>query len=240
MTLNQIIVIILAIFLIWWPIGGIINRARGQAWLEWLQSGMGELGARNTYKWLRSFHNVGQITVNELRLPFRVVEVLFTLEPRDNLIFWIIRHLGGRRDEMILMAYLQDNPVQEVEVGYHGRRSYDAYLAQQKDNPFTQLPGEDKFRIAWRGKPDETSIRRLKTFLSAEGKSILRLSLQKVIPVDQRTFSTHRPENLLLRTDMTRMKATSPSAFFAALRNWASDLEVEESKPVEEPPASPS
>ncbi len=240
MTLNQIIIIVLAIFLLWWPIGGLINRARGQAWLEWLQSGVNELGARNSYKWLRSFHNVGQITVSELRLPFRVVEVLFTLEPRDNLLLWILRHLGGRRDDMIIQAYLQDNPVQEVEVGYHGRRSYDAYLAQQKENPFTQLPEVDKFRIAWRGKEDETSINRLRSFLAAEGNSILRMSLQKSTPVDQRTFSTRKTENLLLRADMTRMKSASPAVFFAALRNWVAGLEVEAGESFEEPSAPPT
>jgi len=240
MTLNQIIVILLAILLIWWPIGGLINRRRGQVWLEWLQSGVSELGARNSIKWLRSFHNVGQITVNELRLPFRVVEVLFTLEPRDNLLLWILRHLSGRRDEVILMAYIQDNPVQEVEVGFHGRRSYDAYLAQQKDNPFNLLPEVDSFRIAWRGKFDESSIMRLRKFLAAEGKSILRMSLQKDTPLDQRAFPTRKSENLLLRADMTKMKAASPAAFFAALRNWVADLEVETDKFVEEPSTPPT
>ena len=60
MNFNQIMVIALAILLMWWPIGGLINRRRGQAWLEWLQLGLKELGATSTVMWLRSFKSVGQ------------------------------------------------------------------------------------------------------------------------------------------------------------------------------------
>jgi len=235
MTLNQIIVIGLVIVLVWWPIGGLINRRRGQAWLAWLQTGVKELGATNTPMWLKAFHSAGQLTLGNFRAPFRSIEILFTLEPRDNLIIWGLRHLRGRRDEMILQANLQENPIQELEVGYHGRQSYDMYLAKQKDNPFRQLPEQDGFRIAARGGADEASLARLRKFLAAEGKVILRMSLQRASQEDPSFWSARQPKNLLLRADMTRMDAQSPAAFFAALREWAASLAVEADEPVESP-----
>ena len=179
MTFNEIIFILCIIVVVWWPIGGFINRRRGQAWLEWLQTGVKELGATSTNQWLRSFHSVGQLTVRDLRAPFRSLDILFTLENRDNLIMWVFRHLRGRRDEMIIQAEMNADPVQELEVGYHGRRSYDVYLARQKDNPFTQLGEQDGFRIARRGGKDEWSIERLRKFLAGQGKVIQRMSLQR-------------------------------------------------------------
>jgi hypothetical protein len=227
MTLNQILIILLAILLVWWPIGGILNQRRGNAWLNWLQSGVTELGGASGNQWIRSFHTVGQLSITDLRAPFRSLDVLFTLENRSNLIMWFLRHLRGRRDELILQADLLANPVQELEVGARGRMSYDAYLARQKDNPFTQLGEQDGFRIAWRGKEDSWSIGRLRMFLTNQGKVILRMSVQRGEQDESSVWSTRKGKNLLLRADMTRMDAQSPAAFFAALREWAASLNLD-------------
>jgi hypothetical protein len=229
MTLNEIIIIACIAIAVWWPIGGFINRRRGRAWLEWLQTGLREVGAKSSNKWLRSFQSVGQLTVSDLRTPFQSVDVLFTLENRDNLIMWVIRHLQGRRDEMIVQASFQGEPVQELEVGYHGKRSYDAYLAQQKqkDNPFIELGEQDSFRVARRGSEDHDSILRLRKFLAGPGKVILRMSLQRGSGEEKSKYSPREDKNLLLRADMTRMDVETPAAFFAALREWAAGVVVD-------------
>ena len=237
MTLNQIVVILLIILMVWWPIGGLINRRRGQAWLAWLQAGLKELGATSTIKWLRSFQSVGQLTVKDLRSPFRSFDVLFTLESRDNILLWVLRHMRGRRDEMIIQANLLANPVQELEVGYRGRRSYDVYLAKQKDNPFSQLPEQDGFRIAKRGGEDQGSIARLRMFLANQGQVIQRMSLQRSeLQENQRSLFPRESKNLLLRADMTRMDAQSPAAFFSSLRQWAGSVAVESDEGVDGSP----
>jgi hypothetical protein len=233
MTFNQIFLIILLAILVWWPIGGFINRRRGQAWLAWLQDGVKELGASSTHKWLRSFQSVGQITVRDLRAPFESLDILFTLEGRDNLVLWLIRHLRGRRDEMIIQANLLGTPMQELEIGYRGRRSYDAYVARQKDNPFTHLPEQDGFRIAWRFQYDALTIARLRAFLNAQGQTILRMSIQRDFQVDPRIWSPREAKNILMRVDMTHMDAQSPASFFAALREWAKSLPLEVDNTIE-------
>jgi hypothetical protein len=237
MALNQILVIGLAIVMVWWLIGGFINQRRGQAWLDWLQTGLKELGSLDSIKWLRSFHSVGVITVRDLRAPFRSLDILFTLESRDNLIMWVLRHLRGRRDEMIIQADLQANPVQELEIGYRGRTSYDIYLARQKDDPFTRLDERDGFRIARRGGEDEYSIARLREFLAGQGKVIQRMSLQRKLDVEERLLSRRKDNNLLLRADMTRIDTQTPAVFFAALREWAACVAVEAGTADEEPPS---
>jgi hypothetical protein len=236
MTLNQIIFIGLAIVMVWWLIGGFINQRRGQAWLVWLQLGIKELGTIETTKWLRSFHSVGLITLKDSRAPFRSLDILFTLESRDNLIMWILRHLRGRRDEMIIKADLQADPVQELEIGYRGRTSYDVYLTRQKDDPFTRLDERDGFRIARRGGEDDYSIARLREFLAGQGKVIQRMSLQRGSPGERRPLSPREDKNLLLRADMTRMDPQTPAAFFAALREWAASVAVEAGTADEQPP----
>jgi hypothetical protein len=230
MTLNQVIFVLLAILMIWWPIGGLINRRRGQAWLAWLHTGVKEFGASSASLWLKAFHTVGQLKVSDLRPPFQSIDILFTLESRDNLPLWILQHLRGRRDEMIIQAELQANPLQELEVGFRGRRSFDSYLAKQTDNPFTQLPEQDGFRIARRGERNEEAIIRLRKFLTAEGQVIQRMSLQRAVPEDQSKWSPRQGKHLLLRADMTRMDKNSPTAFFAILREWAADLEYTENQ----------
>jgi hypothetical protein len=236
MTLNQIIIILCIAVVVWWPIGGLINRRRGQAWLEWLQKGVKELGATSTNQWLRSFQSVGQLTVRDLRAPFQSMNILFTLENRDNIIMWVFRHLRGRRDEMIIQAEMHADPVQELEIGYRGRRSYDVYLARQKDNPFTELGEQDGFRIARRGGEDEGAIERLRKFLDGQGKVIQRMSLQRRSRGEQRLLSPREDKNLLLRADMTKMDGQSPAAFFAALREWVANVVVESSKADEQSP----
>jgi hypothetical protein len=235
MTINQVLVIILAILLIWWPIGGLINRRRGQAWMDWLNAGSNVLGTSSSQKWLRSFQSVGQLSLRNVQAPFRSMEILFTLESRDNLIMWILRHLRGRRDEMILQANLLSNPVQELEIGALGRRSYDAYLAKQKDDPFTQLPEQGGFHIARRGGNDPGAIAYLRKFLTAEGQVIQRMSLQRRSQVNQSLWLPREANNLLLRADMTMMDAQSPAAFFTALREWAAEIAVENEEQVENP-----
>ena len=236
MSFNQIIVIGLVIFMVWWLIGGLINQRRGQAWLDWLQDGVKELGTIESTRWLRSFHSVGLITVRDLRDPFRSLDILFTLERRDNIIVWALRHMRGRRDEMIIQADLETDPVQELEVGYRGRTSYDVYLDRQKDSPFTQLGEQDGFRIARRGGEDQYSIARLREFLSGQGKVIQRMSLQCIFHGEERSMSRRKDNNLLLRADMTRMDAQSPAVFFAALREWADHIALETGEGAERPP----
>jgi hypothetical protein len=237
MTLNQMIIIGLAIFLVWWIIGGLINQRRGQAWLAWLQVGLGELGTLESTKWLRSFHSVGLVTVRDSRSPFQSVDILFTLENRDNLVMWVLRHTRGRRDEMILQADLSGNPVQELEIGYRGRISYDVYLDRQKENPFTQLGEQDGFRIARRGGDDAYAVARLREFLAGQGKVIQRMSLQRRFEGDARQMSRRKDNHLLLRVDMTRMDAQSPASFFAALREWAAHITLEAGDSAGSPPS---
>jgi hypothetical protein len=237
MSLNEIIIILCFAVVLWWPIGGFINRRRGQAWLEWLQTGVKELGATSTNQWLRAFKSVGQINVRDLRAPFQSMNILFTLENRDNIILWVFRHLRGRRDEMIVQAEMNGDPIQELEIGYLGRRSYDVYLARQKGNPFSELDEQDGFRIARRGGRDAVAVERLRKFLAGEGKVIQRMSLQRASRGEKRSLSPREDKNLLLRADMTRMDAQTPAAFFAALREWAASVAVTAGPDDEDPPS---
>jgi hypothetical protein len=79
--------------------------------LKWLQGGLPRLGERTTLRWLGSSAVVLEIA--KARPPFRRVELMLVLEPRDVPWFWLLARSRGRRDVLILRGTLLSAPPQE-------------------------------------------------------------------------------------------------------------------------------
>jgi hypothetical protein len=62
------------------------------------------------------------------------------------------------------------------------------------------------------------------------------MSLQRTTQGEQHLIASRKDKNLLLRADMTRMDAQSPSSFFAALREWAANLILEAGETTDQTP----
>jgi hypothetical protein len=105
------LIITVALVLGWFALGVVYNIRRGNAVLKWLQGGLPRLGERTTLRWLGSSAVVLEIA--KARSPFRRVDLMLVLEPRDVPWFWLLARSRGRRDVLILRGQLVTAPPQE-------------------------------------------------------------------------------------------------------------------------------
>ncbi|MFB3812639.1 MAG: hypothetical protein ACE14L_00895 [Terriglobales bacterium] len=112
MSLYLFILVVLAV-VGWFAVGTQFNVRRGHKTLAWLQQGLKLLGDKSTLRWLGS--SVVELKIQNAREPFRQVEVLIVLEPRDVALLWWIHHIRGRRDMLIIRAQLRSVPAFEFE-----------------------------------------------------------------------------------------------------------------------------
>jgi len=206
MDLGQWLVIGLCAFLIvWYVLGWLYNRHRGQPVLAWMQAGLDTIGKPGDLRWLSPLHSSAQVIVADAHSPFRKLGSVFVLEPRENFPVWIFRHALGRRDELYIRADLRSMPNPEIEVKRKGGPAGAALRKAGKGDPFTSLPGTETFDISRRGKTDDQAFERLMPFLTRYENALLDLSLQR--------FSPH----LILRLRLVPLMAEPYAEFLAAL-----------------------
>ena len=131
--LQPWVIVLVAVVMGWFATGILWNIRRGNAVLRWMQSGMPRLGAKTTLSWLGT--SVVDLTIAKARSPFREVQILLVMEPRDVPWLWILASLRGRRDTFILRGGLTTAPRLEYEISapesWTGRQAIAAALAQR-------------------------------------------------------------------------------------------------------------
>jgi hypothetical protein len=90
------------------------NLKRGNDTLRWLRAALPVLGERTTLQWMGT--SVVKLTIANAKKPFKDIEILVVMEPRDIPIFWLHGHLNGRRDSLIFRGHLRQPPAFEVEL----------------------------------------------------------------------------------------------------------------------------
>ncbi len=98
----------------WFALGTHINVRKGHRFLEWLLGGLPLVGEKTTLRWLGS--SVVHLQIEKAREPFRRVEVLIVLEPRDVPPLWLLSRLRGRHDLLIVRTELRSIPSHQVEI----------------------------------------------------------------------------------------------------------------------------
>jgi hypothetical protein len=106
--------VLVAVVLGWFAYGVIGNIRRGNSVLRWLQGGLPKVGAKTTLRWLGS--SVVELKIDDARPPFRSIEILLVLEPRDVPWLWLFARLQGRRDLMIVRGQLSSAPRYEFSL----------------------------------------------------------------------------------------------------------------------------
>src|SRR5512147_2327436 len=96
MSQQYMVVIAVAVVMGWFALGFIYNLRRGDAVLKWMQGGLPRIGERTTFRWLGT--SVAELGIARAKPPFRRMDVLLVLKPRD--VFWmtIIAMMQGRSD----------------------------------------------------------------------------------------------------------------------------------------------
>jgi hypothetical protein len=92
----------------------IYNIRRGDALLKWMQGGLPGIGQRTTFRWLGT--SVAELVIAHAKKPFRRLETLLVLKPRD--VFWmtIAAYFQGREDIVIFRAQLSTAPLVDLEL----------------------------------------------------------------------------------------------------------------------------
>jgi len=109
------IFLVVAVVLVmgWFAFGVIYNLRRGEAVLRWLQGGLPRIGERTTLRWLGT--SVAELVIAKAHSPFRRLETLLVLTPRDVPWMWLLAWLQHRRDTLIFRAQLVDPPTVDLE-----------------------------------------------------------------------------------------------------------------------------
>jgi hypothetical protein len=109
-----IVVIFVAIFMGWFAIGMIYNLRRADAVLKWMQGGLPSIGQKTTFRWLGT--SVAELVIAQAKKPFRRLETLLFLKPRDVFFMMIAAYFQGREDIVIFRAHLTTAPPVDLEL----------------------------------------------------------------------------------------------------------------------------
>jgi hypothetical protein len=98
----------------WFALGMIYNLRRGDAVLKWMQNGLPGIGQKTTFRWLGT--SVAELVIAHAKKPFRRLETLLFLKPRDVVWMTIAAYFQGREDIVIFRAHLNTAPVTDLEL----------------------------------------------------------------------------------------------------------------------------
>jgi hypothetical protein len=116
-TTQALLFVAVAVVMGWFAFGVVWNIRRGNAVLQWMQSGLPRLGERTTLRWMGS--SAVELVIAKARQPFRRVELILVLEPRDVPWFWAFSRMQGRRDMLIVRGQLTGAPQFEYDLLSH-------------------------------------------------------------------------------------------------------------------------
>lgn len=111
----QYLLVIGALILVgWFAFGVMYNVRRGEGLIKWMQNGLPRIGPRTTFRWLGT--SVAQLGFAHAKRPFRQLDILLVLAPRD--VFWmmLLALLQGRRDTVIFRGALSTPPYIDLEL----------------------------------------------------------------------------------------------------------------------------
>lgn len=111
----QVVLAVTALVVIGFVIGTIRNRRLQEEYLARMRGPLLTYGEKATARRLGTsgYH----IIVPKAKWPFRKMDVLIYLQPREFLFYWWLNLLLGRGDRLYLQVTLQRPPLQEVHVG---------------------------------------------------------------------------------------------------------------------------
>ena len=209
MNSQYILVIVVIVVMGWFAIGLIYNLRRGDAVLKWMQAGLPDIGPRTTFRWLGT--SVAELVIAKAKNPFRRLETLLVLAPRD--VFWmmIVSAFQGRHDTLIFRAVLNSPPFMDLELADPKSWSGRAALSQVATRGWESRPYQGLQLMAPRGFLDmaTTTLDRLATPMQKLSPRYSRLSLRKNTP------------NLEIHIPFPDTRGTDAVQYFEALRDLA-------------------
>jgi hypothetical protein len=138
---QYILVAAVIVLMGWFAIGVVYNLRRGDALLKWMQNGLPSIGQKTTFRWLGT--SVAELVIAHAKKPFRRLETLLVLRPRD--VFWmtIMAYVQGREDIVIFRGQLTTTPPADLELVDPKSWSGRSVLRQFADRKWETKPYRD-------------------------------------------------------------------------------------------------
>jgi hypothetical protein len=186
---------------LWYGGGYLYNRRRGQRLFRWLKEGLDALGGEVESGWIGSPAAGARANVTHAAPPFRRMEITLLLENREVLPLWLVDHLRGRRDRLIIRATLRSPRRGEIEVGPAQRKA-----ARQRQGPWEWLEGPHRLATAYQGPGAQQQAVALEPWLQNYGAHLRRFYWRK------------RDPHVLLEINLNRLIAVPSDTFLNSLR----------------------
>jgi hypothetical protein len=174
---------LVVIFLVAGYMGGQwVNRRRSKRIGSWVQAGLGALGGRVAWKWLRSISAGAEITVQETRPPYRDLVIGYYLLTREFSPLWLFERLQGKHDLLSLRANLRLQPQRELDILPLAGKLRKELDSASEGQPIGWQELGAGLGLAMRGRPDQALLQRATGFVGTYGAYVERISLRRRAP----------------------------------------------------------
>jgi len=169
------------IFFGWFIVGMQWNIRKGNTVLRWLREGLPLIGERSTMRWLGS--SVVELKIAKAKDPFRNVETLVVLQPRDVALLWAFYRARGRRDLLIFRAQLRSAPAFELEAIDPKAWTTHGIERDVQGKGWTQLEMDGSSAlVAYHSTADASAAQSLIAQTQDMGGKLVRLSVHRNVP----------------------------------------------------------
>jgi hypothetical protein len=172
-----VVIGVCAFLALWYGAGHLYNRRRGQRLFRWLEAGLSALGGEVESGWIGSPANGARVNVTHAAPPFCRMEITLLLENREILPLWLLDHLRGRRDRLIIRATLRSPRRNEIEIGSARRKA-----ARRRQAPWEWQDGPHGLAIAYQGIGAQQQVTALQPLLEAYGAHLHQFIWHKSDP----------------------------------------------------------
>lgn len=179
-TLIVIVMLLVLGLTAWFFLAGQWNVRRHHDALRWLRSGLPLLAERTSMHWMGT--TGVRLEMSAAKEPFKNVEILTLLEARDVVPLWLLSHLQGRRDVMILRSNLRRHARVEFDLIKPKTWSGKDVLQRGIPTEWIQTTHADGMLLASEG-PDATrAAQEIKTRLATLWPYLTRVSVRRTVP----------------------------------------------------------
>ena len=209
LDIGQWIVIALSAFLfIWFFAANSYNRRRGIATYRWLYRALEELGEIAHAEWIGASNAGARLLVKKAVKPFRRVEAIYLLEPREFPPYWAFSRLRGKRDEVVVKITLRSAPKGTIEARRESGRRTLQKPPGEIESTTSSVQSVGGFELICDNQDDARLLDGLKTFLTDYGATVNRISLQSEAP------------HLVIHSRLSPILHSPADAYFSLMRNW--------------------
>lgn len=165
------------LLIVWYGAGYLYNRRRGRRLFRWLEKGLHVVGDEREMGWIGSPASGARVNVVHANPPLRRAEITLLLANREIPLLWLLDHLRGRRDRVIIQATLRSPRRVELRVTSDVRRT----VAGQ-DQGWTRQAGPHGLAVSYRGQNAQGQLEALEPWLDTYGAHVHRFYWNKRDP----------------------------------------------------------